>query len=85
MPSAIACADFLGQLIFLGTGTSVGVPSIGCGCATCTSDNPKNKRLRCALAMGLPEGNLLVDSPPDLRTQLAARANRFDPRRALHP
>ena len=70
MPSAIACADFLGQLIFLGTGTSVGVPSIGCGCATCTSDNPKNKRLRCALAMGLPEGNLLVDSPPDLRTQL---------------
>jgi phosphoribosyl 1,2-cyclic phosphate phosphodiesterase len=63
-------ADLTGQLVFLGTGTSVGVPSIGCGCATCASENPKNKRLRCALVLGLPEGNLLVDSPPDLRTQL---------------
>ncbi len=62
--------DFRGQLVFLGTGTSVGVPCIGCGCSTCTSDNPKNQRTRCALALGLPEGNLLIDTPPDLRTQL---------------
>jgi phosphoribosyl 1,2-cyclic phosphate phosphodiesterase len=62
--------DIQGQLIVLGTGTSVGVPCIGCGCATCTSDNPKNKRTRCALMLGLPEGNLLIDTPPDLRTQL---------------
>ncbi len=54
----------------LGTGTSVGVPAIGCGCAVCRSDNPKNKRTRCAIVLGLPEGNLLVDTPPDLRTQL---------------
>jgi phosphoribosyl 1,2-cyclic phosphate phosphodiesterase len=62
--------DVRGQLVFLGTGTSVGVPVIGCGCPTCTSPNPRNQRLRCALVVGLPEGTLLVDTPPDLRTQL---------------
>ena len=62
--------DIRGQLIFLGTGTSVGVPCLGCGCATCTSTSPKNQRTRCALILGLPEGNLLIDTPPDLRTQL---------------
>jgi phosphoribosyl 1,2-cyclic phosphate phosphodiesterase len=48
----------------------MGVPVIGCDCPTCTSTNPRNNRTRCALAIGLPEGNLLVDTPPDLRTQL---------------
>jgi len=62
--------DISGQLIFLGTGTSVGVPMIGCGCATCTSADPRNQRLRCGLVLGLAGGNLLVDTPPDLRTQL---------------
>ena len=62
--------DLRGQLLFLGTGTSVGVPVIGCQCATCTSDNPRNQRTRCGLVLGLPGGNLLVDTPPDLRTQL---------------
>jgi phosphoribosyl 1,2-cyclic phosphate phosphodiesterase len=62
--------DISGQLVFLGTGTSVGVPALGCGCDTCLSVNPKNKRTRCGLALGLPEGTLLVDTPPDLRTQL---------------
>jgi phosphoribosyl 1,2-cyclic phosphate phosphodiesterase len=57
-------------MVFLGTGTSVGVPAIGCGCPVCTSDNPRNKRTRCGLALGLPGGNLLVDTPPDLRQQL---------------
>ena len=57
-------------MVFLGTGTSVGVPVIGCGCTTCASVNPRNKRLRCALVLGLPGGNLLIDTPPDLRTQL---------------
>jgi phosphoribosyl 1,2-cyclic phosphate phosphodiesterase len=57
-------------MVFLGTGTSIGVPVIGCGCTTCTSDNPRNNRLRCGLVLGLPGGNLLVDTPPDLRTQL---------------
>ncbi|HEX4132187.1 MAG TPA: MBL fold metallo-hydrolase [Pirellulales bacterium] len=59
-----------GQLVFLGTGTSTGVPMLGCDCPVCRSDNPRNRRLRCGLLLGLPQGNLLVDTPPDLRTQL---------------
>lgn len=62
--------DISGRLVFLGTGTSHGVPMIGCGCATCTSSNPKNQRTRCAVMLGLPEGNLLIDTPPELRLQL---------------
>lgn len=62
--------DFSGQLIMLGTGTSVGVPTIGCGCDVCQSDDPRNKRTRCSIALGLPEGNLLIDTPPDMRAQL---------------
>jgi len=57
-------------LILLGTGTSVGVPTIGCGCEVCLSSNPRNQRTRCAAVVGLPEGNLLIDTPPDLRAQL---------------
>ena len=62
--------DIRGQLVFLGTGTSVGVPAIGCGCATCTSSDPRNNRTRCGLVLGLPGGNLLIDTPPELRMQL---------------
>ncbi|MBC8353549.1 MAG: MBL fold metallo-hydrolase [Planctomycetes bacterium] len=57
-------------MILLGTGTSVGVPSIGCGCDVCVSDDPRNKRTRCSIVLGLPEGNLLIDTSPDLRFQL---------------
>ena len=58
------------MLTFLGTGTSVGVPVVGCDCPTCLSPDPRNQRTRCGLVLGLPEGNLLIDTPPDLRTQL---------------
>ena len=54
----------------LGTGTSVGVPMIGCGCDVCLGGHPRNQRTRCSIALGLPEGNLLVDTSPDLRAQL---------------
>ncbi len=57
-------------MIVLGTGTSVGVPSIGCACDVCTSGDPRNRRTRCSVILGLPEGNLLIDTPPDLRCQL---------------
>lgn len=57
-------------MVFLGTGTSVGVPMIGCGCAVCSSDNPRNQRTRCSVLLGLPGGNLLIDTSPDLRQQL---------------
>ena len=65
-----ASRDITGKMLFLGTGTSVGVPAIGCGCEVCTSDDPHNYRTRCSVIFGLPEGNLLIDTPPDLRQQL---------------
>jgi phosphoribosyl 1,2-cyclic phosphate phosphodiesterase len=55
---------------FLGTGTSVGVPMIGCDCATCRSSNPRNSRYRCSVLVGTPDGNILIDTPPELRLQL---------------
>lgn len=70
MTRQIVSRNIRGELVFLGTGTSVGVPAIGCGCPVCTSNNPRNQRTRCGLVLGLPEGNLLIDTPPDLRTQL---------------
>ena len=59
-----------GKLLVLGTGTSVGVPALGCGCDVCRSNHPRNKRTRCSVIAGLPEGHLLIDTPPDLRHQL---------------
>jgi phosphoribosyl 1,2-cyclic phosphate phosphodiesterase len=70
MAKSLLTTDIRGQFILLGTGTSVGVPAIGCGCAVCTSSDPRDKRTRCAALLGLPEGNLLIDTPPDLRQQL---------------
>src|SRR5271166_6482909 len=55
---------------FLGTGTSVGVPMIGCDCAVCQSNDPRNSRYRCAVLIGTSQGNLLIDTPPELRLQL---------------
>lgn len=54
---------------FLGTGTSVGVPLIGCSCPVCTSNDPKDKRLRSSLYVTLGDKALLIDTGPDLRTQ----------------
>jgi phosphoribosyl 1,2-cyclic phosphate phosphodiesterase len=62
--------DISNQLVVLGSGTSVGVPMIGCGCRVCTSPNPRDRRTRCSVVVGLPEGNLLIDTSPDLRHQL---------------
>ena len=70
MPTLQVNRNLQNQLIFLGTGTSHGVPVIGCGCPTCLDRNPKNKRGRCSVVLGLPGGNLLIDTPPDLRMQL---------------
>ncbi len=62
--------DIRGQMVFLGTGTSVGVPMIGCRCPVCRSTEPKNQRTRCSVILGLSGGNLLVDTSPDVRFQL---------------
>jgi phosphoribosyl 1,2-cyclic phosphate phosphodiesterase len=55
---------------FLGTGTSTGIPMIGCACPVCRSDNPKNRRYRCAALIQVPQGHILIDTPPELRLQL---------------
>ncbi|MDO4574920.1 MAG: MBL fold metallo-hydrolase [Planctomycetia bacterium] len=57
------------ELIFLGTGTSHGVPVIGCECDVCQSPDPRNRRTRSSVLLGFPEGNLLIDTSPDLRQQ----------------
>jgi phosphoribosyl 1,2-cyclic phosphate phosphodiesterase len=57
------------RVTMLGSGTSTGVPVIGCPCAVCQSDNPKNKRWRTGLKLEMAEGVLLVDTPTDLRAQ----------------
>ena len=57
------------KVTFLGTGTSIGVPRIGCRCSVCTSDDLKNNRLRCALHLEHRGYSILVDTGPDLRTQ----------------
>ncbi len=57
------------SLTFLGTGTSVGVPVIGCTCAVCTSLDPRNRRLRSSVWVRAAGVSVLVDSGPDLRAQ----------------
>ena len=68
------------RLRFLGTGTSFGVPQIGCGCAVCRSDDPRDKRTRVgALVETDGGGRILIDTPPELRLQLTtARVDRLD-------
>lgn len=58
------------QLTLLGTGTSTGVPVVGCDCKVCTSTNPLNQRTRTGVLVRAPGGNFLIDTPPELRLQL---------------
>jgi phosphoribosyl 1,2-cyclic phosphate phosphodiesterase len=58
------------QLTMLGVGSSAGTPVVGCNCATCISDNPRNQRTRCSSLITLDSGeNILIDTGPDLRSQ----------------
>lgn len=52
---------------FLGTGTSVGVPQIGCDCPVCTSADPRDKRRRCGAYVSSDEGAFIIDTPPEMR------------------
>lgn len=58
------------RFTFLGTGTSTGVPMIGCDCAVCQSSDPRNRRYRTSVVIGTPAGNILIDTTPELRLQL---------------
>ena len=52
------------ELTFLGTGTSVGVPMIGCQCETCRSTDPRDKRSRCSVLIKTPECQFVIDTGP---------------------
>ena len=64
------------KLTFLGTGTSCGVPTIGCQCYTCTSTNPHDKRLRCSVLIETETTRVLIDSGPDFRQQMMSQPFR---------
>ncbi len=67
------------KLTFLGTGTSFGVPQIGCACAVCRSEDPRDKRTRVGAVVESDGLRLLIDTPPELRLQLiAAGVDRVD-------
>ena len=56
-------------LTFLGSGTSMGVPTLGCGCAVCTSADPKDRRTRPSLRIEYDEHVVLIDTGPDFHAQ----------------
>jgi phosphoribosyl 1,2-cyclic phosphate phosphodiesterase len=67
------------RLTFLGTGTSFGVPQIGCDCAVCRSTDPRDKRTRSGAVLESAGSTILIDTPPELRLQLiTAGFSRID-------
>ena len=67
------------SITVLGSGTSVGVPTIGCHCAVCTSTDPRDQRLRPSIFINYEGHGILIDTTPDFRQQaLRARIERID-------
>jgi phosphoribosyl 1,2-cyclic phosphate phosphodiesterase len=62
------------ELLFLGTGTSAGVPMIGCHCAVCTSPDPRDKRHRPSAIVSYNGARVLIDTAPELRMQCITHA-----------
>ena len=58
------------QVTFLGTGTSTGIPQIGCTCPVCTSTDPRDSRLRTSAIVEIEGKNILIDCGPDFRQQM---------------
>lgn len=67
------------KITVLGSGTSMGVPTIGCHCGVCTSADPRDNRLRPSILLSYNGRNILIDTTPDFRTQaLRARIDHLD-------
>ena len=67
------------KITVLGSGTSVGVPTVGCHCAVCNSADPRDKRLRPSILVSYEGRNVLIDTTPDFRTQaLRINLDRLD-------
>lgn len=67
------------NVTFLGTGTSVGIPMIGCSCEACTSSDPRDARLRSSVLIEAEDKNILIDCGPDFRQQmLREKVGRLD-------
>lgn len=58
------------RVTVLGSGTSHGIPAIGCGCPVCASPDPRDHRTRCAITVEWHGKTVLVDTPPELRLQV---------------
>lgn len=65
------------ELVLMGTGTSVGVPVVGCDCAVCRSNDPRNQRLRSGVLVRAPLGEFVVDTGPEFRLQLLRNQATF--------
>jgi phosphoribosyl 1,2-cyclic phosphate phosphodiesterase len=73
-------------ITFLGTGTSSGVPMIGCDCVVCMSTDPKDKRLRSSILVQSAHTTIVVDTTPDFRYQmLRAKVKQLDAVLFTHP
>jgi phosphoribosyl 1,2-cyclic phosphate phosphodiesterase len=67
------------RLTLLGTGTSFGIPQVGCGCAVCRSTDPRDQRARSGAAVEVDGATILIDTPPELRLRLIqTRIDRAD-------
>jgi len=60
------------ELLFLGTGTSAGIPMIGCKCQVCQSADPRDKRNRVSVVISYGQTRVLIDTPPELRLECVA-------------
>jgi len=58
------------HITFLGTGTSQGVPVIGCNCEVCSSSDPRDNRLRTSILLSIQNKNIIIDAGPDFRQQM---------------
>ncbi len=74
------------DITILGSGTSTGVPLIGCNCEVCTSTNAKNKRLRTSIKISSPTTTVVIDTTPDFRYQmLRTHTTKIDAVVFTHP